>query len=280
MQGTAISREEEREQIEIELLLEGIYRFYGYDFRNYATSSIRRRIWHRINAWGLSSVSALLEKVLHEPDKMSELMTSMSVSVTEMFRDPALFARFRSDCIPELRQLPFVRIWHAGCSTGEEVLSMAILLEEEGLLDKSRIYATDMNEEALAQAKSGTVPLRRMREYTRNYLLSGGSEEFSEYYNVKNDHVEFHPRFLENVVYAQHNLATDQSFNEFHVIFCRNVLIYFNKTLQDQVHELFYDSLALNGMLALGNRESINFTVRADCYEALLPNEKLYRKVR
>ncbi|WP_040952114.1 CheR family methyltransferase [Gorillibacterium massiliense] len=280
MQISPSSCDEERERIEIELLLEGIYRHYGYDFRNYAASSIRRRLWHRVNTWGLGSISALQDRVLHDPASMAELMSSLSVSVTEMFRDPELFAVFRKECAPRLRQLPSIRFWHAGCSTGEEVLSMAILLEEEGLLERARLYATDMNEEALEQARTGVFHLRKMREYTRNYLLSGGKEEFSEYYTVKNEHAVFHPRFLENVVFAQHNLATDQSFNEFHVIFCRNVLIYFNKTLQDRVHELFYDSLAVGGVLGLGNRESINFIARADCYETILPHEKLYRKVR
>ncbi|WP_438434544.1 CheR family methyltransferase [Gorillibacterium sp. sgz500922] len=275
-----LTPEEELETIEIELLLEGIFRVYGYDFRDYAFSSLRRRIWHRINAMHLSSVSGLQEKVLHDPAHMKALIGSLSISVTEMFRDPLLFQVFRREAVPALQALNQIRIWHAGCSTGEEVLSMAILLKEEGLLDRSRIYATDMNEDSLELARKGLIPLRKMRDYTRNYLTAGGSGEFSEYYSVKGDYAVFHPELLENVVFAQHNLVTDQSFNEFHVIFCRNVLIYFNKDLQDQVHRLIYESLGMKGFLALGNRESINFTHHADRYLALSPSEKLYRKIR
>jgi len=284
-EGTAkepmpLTQEEERERIEIELLLEGIYRLYGYDFRNYAFSSLRRRIWHRINAFGLPNVSALQEKVLHNPNHMLSLLSSLSVSVTEMFRDPGLFLTFRRDIAPELRKWPDLRFWHAGCSTGEEALSMAILLHEEGLADRTFLYATDMSEEALEQARTGAIPLRKMRDYTRNYLLAGGTGEFSEYYKVKNDFAVFRPELLEHIVFAQHNLVTDQSFNEFNVIFCRNVLIYFNKILQNQVHRLIYDSLCLGGLLALGNRESINFTCNADRFAQVNGTDKLYRKIR
>ena len=275
-----MSKDEERERIEIDLLLEGIYRLYGYDFRNYAFSSLRRRIWHRINAFGLTSVSSLQEKVLHDPENMTALLGSLSVSVTEMFRDPALFLTFRRDIVPELREIPQLRFWHAGCSTGEEVLSMAILLHEEGLVDRTRLYATDMSEEALVQAQKGCIPLRKMRDYTRNYLLAGGTEEFSNYYTVKNDYAVFDPQLLDHIVFAHHNLVTDQSFNEFNVVFCRNVLIYFNKELQDQVHRLIYDSLCRNGLLALGNRESINFTHYTERFVSINTNDKLYRKTK
>jgi chemotaxis protein methyltransferase CheR len=275
-----LTQEEERERIEIELLLEGVYRLYGYDFRNYAFSSLRRRIWHRIHAFGLPNVSALQEKVLHNPNHMLSLLSSLSVSVTEMFRDPGLFLTFRRDVVPELHKWPDLRFWHAGCSTGEEALSMAILLHEEGLADRTFLYATDMSEEALEQARTGAIPLRKMRDYTRNYLLAGGTGEFSEYYTVKNDFAVFRPELLAPIVFAQHNLVTDQSFNEFNVIFCRNVLIYFNKILQNQVHRLIYDSLCPGGWLALGNRESINFTCNADRFTPVNGTEKLYRKVR
>ncbi|WJH37260.1 protein-glutamate O-methyltransferase CheR [Paenibacillus sp. CC-CFT747] len=266
--------------MEIELLLEGIFRMYGYDFRNYAYPSIRRRIWHRVNAWRLGSISALQEKVLHDARSMESLLSSLIINVTEMYRDPELFLAFRKLVVPVLRTYPFIRIWHAGCSTGEEVLSMAILLHEEGLYDKARIYATDISEEVLNRAREAVFPLRKMQDYTRNYLLAGGTGGFSEYYAVKNEEVHFHRFLLDNVVFAQHNLVTDQSFNEFNVIFCRNVLIYFNKTLQDQVHRLFYESLSPLGILALGTRESINFSHHADDYEALDSREKLYRKIR
>ncbi|MBC8081428.1 MAG: protein-glutamate O-methyltransferase CheR [Gorillibacterium sp.] len=275
-----MSRDEERERLEIELLLEGVYRLYGYDFRNYAFSSLRRRIWHRIHAFGLTSVSALQEKVLHHPEHMTSLLSSLSVSVTEMFRDPALFLSIRRELIPELRKAHSLRFWHAGCSTGEEVLSMAILLHEEGLADRAQLYATDMSKEVLLQAQKGSIPLRKMQDYTRNYLLAGGTEEFSKYYTVKNDYAVFHPELFNNILFAHHNLVTDQSFNEFNVVFCRNVLIYFNKSLQDQVHRLIYDSLCLNGLLVLGNRESINFTHYTERFVPVNNSEKMYRKIK
>jgi len=277
---SVLTPEEELESIEIELLLEGIYRVYGYDFRDYAFSSLRRRIWHRITVMQLSSVSGLQEKVLHDPAVMKALIGSLSISVTEMFRDPRLFQLFRKEVVPYLRSLPQIRIWHAGCSTGEEVLSMAILLGEEGLLERSRIYATDMNEDSLELACKGLVPLRKMRDYAHNYLAAGGCGEFSSYYSVRGEHAVFRGDLLQNVVFAQHNLVTDESFNEFHVIFCRNVLIYFNKELQNRVHRLIYESLGLKGFLALGNRESINFICHADSYLPLSRSEKLYRKIR
>jgi chemotaxis protein methyltransferase CheR len=275
-----LTPEEELETIEIELLLEGIFRVYGYDFRDYAFSSLRRRIWHRIHAMQLSSVSGLQEQVLHNPAHMKALLSSLSITVTEMFRDPQLFRLFRREAVPVLRALPQLRIWHAGCSTGEEVLSMAILLHEEGLLARSRLYATDMNETSLEQARRGQVPLRKLHEYTQNYLAAGGSRDLSEYYSIQDDYAVFHPDLLEHVEVAPHNLVTDRSFNEFHVIFCRNVLIYFNKELQDQVHRLIYDSLSPRGFLVLGHRESIHFTCHADSYRPLHPSERLYRKLR
>ncbi|WP_213585007.1 protein-glutamate O-methyltransferase CheR [Paenibacillus sp. J2TS4] len=271
---------EDRERIEIELLLEGIYRLYGYDMRSYAYNSVRRRIWHRVQAMKLQTISALQEKVLHDPKSMKQLMKDMMINVTEMYRDPSLFLTFREKVVPLLHTYPFIRIWHAGCSTGEEVFSMAVLLHEEGLYHKSRIYATDVNEDIVDQAKTGTFPLRKMQKYTKNYMLAGGSGAFSQYYSATESTVTFHPFLKENIVFAQHNLVTDRSFNEFHVIFCRNVLIYFNKELQDHVHHLFYESLAPLGVLVLGNRESINFTRHADCYEMLNYKEKLYRKVK
>ncbi|WP_374707042.1 protein-glutamate O-methyltransferase CheR [Paenibacillus sp. J31TS4] len=272
--------ENERERIEIELLLEGIYRLYGFDFRDYSYNSIRRRLWHRAHALKLKSISALQEKVLHSDKEMHLLVNDIIINVTEMFRDPALFLTFRTKVVPLLRTYPFIRIWHAGCSTGEEVFSMAILLHEEGLYSKTRIYATDISENIINQAREGSFSIRRMQEYTRNYQLAGGTGAFSQYYTASRETVTFHPFLKENIVFAQHNLVTDRSFNEFHVIFCRNVLIYFNKKLQDHVHDLFYESLTRFGVLALGNRESINFSKHADSYEAMDPREKLYRKVK
>ncbi|GIP24406.1 protein-glutamate O-methyltransferase CheR [Paenibacillus sp. J22TS3] len=272
--------ESERETIEIELLLEGIHRLYGYDFRNYALPSLRRRIWHSVHAENVNTISGLLEKVMHDRDCFERLVYNLSIPVTEMFRDPELFRTFRQKVIPILRTYPYIRIWHAGCSTGEEVYSMAIMLHEEGLYEKSRIYATDMNDRSLAQAKEGIFNIQRMQLYTKNYLESGGTRSFSEYYTAKYNSVLFHPFLRKNMIFAEHNLATDRSFNEFNVIFCRNVMIYFNNTLRNRVHELFYESLSCFGVLVLGSKESIQFTAFADSYEPLDTTEKIYRKIK
>lgn len=268
----------ELEQIEIELLLEGIHRLYGYDFRNYALPSLKRRIWHHVHAENVPTISALQEKVLHDRDCFERFVYTLSIPVTEMFRDPGLFLTFRQKVIPLLRTYPYIRIWHAGCSTGEEVYSMAILLHEEGLYDKARIYATDMNERSLQQAKEGVYEISKMKQYTKNYMEAGGTRAFSEYYTAKYNSVILQPYLRKNIIFAEHNLATDTSFNEFNVIFCRNVMIYFNDELRDHVHGLFHESLSRFGVLVLGSKESIHFTRYSDSYEPLDRVEKIYRK--
>ena len=268
------------ERIEIELLLEGVFRQYGFDFRAYAYASIRRRLWKRIKEEGLPSMSALQERVLHEPAMMEKLLLDLSINVTAMFRDPSFYVTFRQHVVPLLRTYPFIRIWHAGCSTGEEVYSMAMLLREEGLYDRSRIYATDINEVVLQRAKAGIFPLERMQEYTDNYMRAGGKRSFSEYYTAKYGGALFDQSLTKNVVFSQHNLVTDRSFSEFNVVLCRNVLIYFDKTLQSKVHSLFYDSLAMFGVLALGSKETLRFMAHEECYQQMAPPEKLFRKVR
>jgi chemotaxis protein methyltransferase CheR len=268
------------ERIEIELLLEGMYRRYGFDFRSYAYASVRRRLWKRIEAEGLPSIAALLERVLHDPAMMDRVLMDLSINVTAMFRDPAFYQAFRTQVVPLLRTYPFFRVWHAGCSTGEEVYSMAILLEEEGLYERARIYATDINEVVLQKARAGIFPIDRMQEYTDNYIRAGGTRSFSEYYTAKYDGALFRPALLRNVVFSQHNLVTDRSFAEVNVILCRNVLIYFDKSLQQRVHGLFYDSLATFGVLALGAKESMKFSQYEDCYEPVSGPQKIYRKVR
>src|SRR5512132_3733779 len=267
-------------RIEIELLLEGIYRHYGFDFRSYAYASIRRRLWKRIETEGLPSVSALQERVLHDPDMMNQLLLDLSINVTAMFRDPAFYVAFREKVVPALRTYPFTRIWVAGCSTGEEVYSLAILLHEHELYDRTRIYATDINESVLDRARSGVFPLDKMRAYTQNYIKAGGQQAFSEYYLAKYDGAQFQRSLVENVVFAQHNLVSDRSFNEFNVIVCRNVMIYFDRALQDHVHNLFYESLITFGVLALGAKESIRFSPFENRYEDIDANERLYKKVR
>ncbi len=221
-----------------------VYRHYGFDLRSYAFASIRRRLWKRVEGEGLRTISDLQARILHDPDAMERLLLDLSVNVTAMFRDPTFYKEFRERVIPLLRTYPFIRIWHAGCSTGEEVFSMAILLEEEGLYDRARLYATDINDVVLQRAKQGIFPLDRMQEYTDNYIKRRGSVGRSrKYYTAKYDGALFSPALTRNIVFSQHNLVTDRSFSEFHVIFCRNVLIYFDKTLQNRVHTLFYDSL-------------------------------------
>lgn len=269
---------QELEQIEIELLLSGVHRFYGYDFRNYALPSLKRRIWHHVLAENVPTISALQEKVLHDRACFERFVYSLSIPVTEMFRDPGLFLTFRKKVIPLLRTYPYIRIWHAGCSTGEEVYSMAILLHEEGLYDKARIYATDMNARSLQQAKEGVYEISKMRQYTKNYMEAGGTRAFSEYYTAKYNSVILQPYLRKNIIFAEHNLATDTSFNEFNVIFCRNVMIYFNDELRDHVHGLFHESLSRFGVLVLGSKESIHFTRYSDSYEPLDRVEKIYRK--
>ena len=270
----------ELERIEIELLLEGIYRNYGFDFRSYAYASIRRRLWKRIEAEGLPTVSALQARVLHEPQLMEKLLLDLSINVTAMFRDPGFYRAFRENVVPILRTYPFIRLWHAGCATGEEVYSMAILLQEEGLYDRCRIYATDINEVVLQKAKEGIFTLDRMQEYTENYIAAGGKRAFSDYYLAKYGGAIFNDALTKNVVFSLHNLVTDRSFSEFNVILCRNVLIYFDKNLQARVHGLFYDSLATFGVLALGSKESLRFSPFEENYEQINGQEKIYRKAR
>ncbi|MBV8559641.1 MAG: protein-glutamate O-methyltransferase CheR [Acidimicrobiia bacterium] len=272
-------RRRELEAVEIDLLAEGIYEAYGFDFRRYSRPSFRRRVWRRVEAEGLNSISGLLERVLHDPLAMKRLVADLSVNVSAMFRDPGFFRVFRDKVVPQLRTYPFLRVWNAGCATGEETLSVAILLKETGLYDRTRLYATDMNDETLDQARSRAYPIGKMREYTANYIRAGGIRSFSEYYVADGDRVVFHSSLADNIVFAQHNLVTDRSFNEFHVIMCRNVMIYFDRDLQEHVHNLFYESLTPFGVLGLGSRESVEFSGNADAYEALDDSERLYRKV-
>ena len=268
------------ERIEVDLLLEGVFRHYGFDFRSYAFSSLKRRLWKRITAEGLRSVSELQDRVLHDPAMMEKLLLDLSINVSAMYRDPTFYNAFREKVVPVLRTYPFVRLWHAGCSTGEEVYSMAILLEEEGLYDRARIYATDINEVVLHTAKSGIYPVDKMKEYTQNYLRAGGKRSFSDYYVAKYDAAIFNSSLSRNVIFSQHNLVTDRSFAEFHVILCRNVMIYFDRKLQDRVHALFYESLVPFGFLGLGSKESLRFSKYETCYEEIDTRDKIYRRIQ
>lgn len=265
-----------KEDLELELLLLAIYRLTGYDFRNYMRSSIMRRATHRMNAEKLTSITSLTDKIIRDERVLTEILKDFSINVTEMFRDPGFFKALREEVIPLLKGLPQIRIWHAGCSTGEEVYSMAILLEEEGLYDRTKIYGTDMNENVLKKAQSGTMPLHKMQAYTKNYMLAGGTRSFSEYYSADCEAAYLNDDLKKNMVFAQHNLVTDGSLNEFHLIICRNVLIYFNQELQQQVFRLFDASLSPGGFLGLGTKES----ARTDqsFLEGFNSKEKIYRK--
>jgi chemotaxis protein methyltransferase CheR len=269
---------EELEALEIELLLEAVYRRYGFDFREYAQASLKRRLWRRMSAERLSTVTQLHDRLLHDPACMERLLLDLSINVTSMFRDPSFYVAFREKVVPALRTYPFTRLWCAGCSTGEEVYSLAILLQEEGLYDRTRIYATDINEQVLETARAGVFPLDKMQQYTQNYIKAGGRREFSEYYVAAYDSARFSRSLTENIVFAQHNLVSDRAFNSFNVIVCRNVMIYFDKTLQDRVHRLFHESLDTFGVLALGRKESVAFTPFTDSYAIVDAAERIYRK--
>jgi chemotaxis protein methyltransferase CheR len=272
-------RTQDLEELEIHLLLEGIFSQYGYDFRDYAPVSLKRRILKSVQDEGLKTISGFQESILHDPECMDRFLLNISINVTEIFRDPPFFLAMREKVLPLMKSYPFLRIWHAGCSTGEEVYSMAILLEEVGLLKRSIIYATDMNEAVLKIAKKGIMPLKLMKDYTRNYLAAGGTSSFSDYYTARYDNAILRPSIREKIVWAQHNLVTDASFNEFNIVLCRNVMIYFNKSLQNRVHDLLHQSLAPNAVLGLGQRESMRFNPHESQYRSVCENVRLYRKV-
>lgn len=274
-----IHPDDELETVEIQLLFEGIYRYYGFDFRNYTFPYLQRRVKHRLQTEKLPTVSRLLEKTLYDYNLMERLFKDLTINVTEMFRDPLFFLSLRLNVIPALKKIDRVRIWQAGCSTGEESYSLAILLQEEGILHKTKIYATDLSENSLRMAHKGFFPIAPMQQYTRNYFDAGGKQAFSQYYTVNGDQVQFSPDFADHIVFAQHDLVTDQSFNEFDLILCRNVLIYFNKPLQKQVHSLLFESLKTSGFLALGSKEGLSFSARAHCYQPIDAQNKIYQKI-
>jgi chemotaxis protein methyltransferase CheR len=263
----------------IAALLETVNERTGLDFRDYAPSSLHRRIQRRVIAERVDSIAALHQLIEAQPEALARLSEALTVPVTSMFRDPAFFREFRARVAPLLRTHPFLRLWVAGCSTGQEVYSLAIVLHEEGLYERSRIYATELQPGPLDQAASGIYPLATMQEYTRNYQEAGGTADFSDYYSADASSAIVRPHLRRNVVFAVHNLVSDGSFNEFHLIFCRNVMIYFNRKLQQRVHDLLYDSLALWGYLGLGRSESVRFSQYEYRYEPVCERERLYRKI-
>jgi len=269
----------ENEDIELELLLNAICRKYGYDFRGYARASVKRRVKHRLSMSGLETISDMQRAVLYDREFFSTLLQDMSVNVTEMFRDPSFYRAVREKVIPELSGLEVIKVWHAGCATGEEVYSMAILLKEEGLYEKSRIYATDFDQAVLAKAKEGVYPIGSLKAYTRNYRDAGGLEPFADYYSARYEFVLLDRSLKENILFSDHNLVTDGVFGEMNLILCRNVLIYFRRELQDHVFELFRDSLCHNGILCLGAKETIRLSRHSEAFADLVKEEKIYRKV-
>ncbi|MFU8818516.1 MAG: CheR family methyltransferase [Desulfurivibrio sp.] len=272
------TREKEIEDLEISLLLEGVYQRYGYDFRDYSRAHIRRRLRHRLGLSGMADFGAMLHRVLSDRDFFEYLLRDLSINVTEMFRDPAAYRRIRQEVVPLLKTYPFVKIWHAGCSTGEEVYSMAILLEEEGLLPRCRIYATDFNQVALKKAREGIYPLELARQYSTNYQKSGGRESLSDYYRTDNEHMLLKGRLREQVVFADHNLVTDGVFSEVQLVVCRNVVIYFNRDLQERIMQTFYESLCPGGLLWLGSKESLRLLKIGESFSELYPDEKIFKK--
>lgn len=263
---------------EIDEIIQVIREQYGYDFMDYSRASFTRRVKQCMQRAGLKTMYELRYHLINEPSFFVWFLQTLTVNVTEMFRDPAFYRQLRDTVIPRLASYPIIKIWHAGCATGEEVYSMAIILKEAGLLDRTHIYATDINPANLEKARKGIVPLSAMKEYTANYIRSGGTEDFSSYYEAHPDHVVIRPDLLQKVLFSQHNLVTDQVFNEFQLICCRNVLIYFNKNLQNRVLHLLYDSLVPLGYLALGMKESLLFMEIRPEFEGVSEASKIFRR--
>jgi chemotaxis protein methyltransferase CheR len=268
----------ETSDLEISLLLNAIYEKYGYDFRQYSKAHIIRRVMNRIALSGLEDISHLKSLALNDTAFVSQLLQDLSITVTEMFRDPGFYKSIREKVIPLLRTYPFIKIWHAGCSTGEEAYSMSILMQEEGLDGRTTIYATDFNQHALDKAKEGIFPGSMMKEFAMNYQLSGGRESFSKYYTSSYDNVIMNQSLKKNIVWANHNLVTDSVFAEVHLVLCRNVLIYFEKDLQNKVQKLFYDSLINGGILCLGTKETMRFTDLREEYTELDQKQRIFKK--
>ncbi|OGU18304.1 MAG: chemotaxis protein CheR [Geobacteraceae bacterium GWC2_53_11] len=269
---------EELFDIEIQLLMEGVYQVYGYDFREYAESSLRRRLSQWLAGSGCATLSLAQSQILRDRQFFDTLLRGITVNVSEMFRDPAFFKAIREQVVPYLKTYPFVKIWLAGCATGEEAYSMAILLLEEGLKGRFRIYATDINEEVIRKAQDGIYPLQELQHFTRNYQHAGGTGSFSDYYTARYNHAILAPSLRENIVFAAHNLAVDTDFGEMNMILCRNVMIYFKQSLKERVLGLFDSSLLPGGFLCLGTKESLEHRRISDRYDTVAARMPIYRK--
>jgi chemotaxis protein methyltransferase CheR len=267
------------ETIEIELLVDAIYKKYGYDFRNYSRASLHRRIKNKLRNSGLENLSAMQHRLLYEQPFFESVLLDLTINVTEMFRDPTFYCALRKKVLPVLKTYPFFKIWHAGCSTGEEVYSMAILLKEANLLQNAMIYATDIDEKVLKTAREGIYPLERIKEYTQNYQKACGDASFSDYYTAKYTAAIMDKSLKKNIVFSQHNLVTDGVFGEMNLIICRNVIIYFDKELQNRVLKLFHDSLVRRGILCLGSKETVQFTTLNTAFQEYDGKEKIFKRV-
>ncbi len=275
---TAMPQGHDVEKIEIDMLLGGIRSRYGYDFTHYSRASLKRRV-DRVREHGrLTSYTALLDRLYHDEVYFDEFLRSMSITVTEMFRDPPFYRAVREKLVPMLKTFPFIKIWHAGCATGEEVYSMAILLHEEGFLNRARIYATDFNKHSLDKAQEGIYPAKNMEAAKANYIAAGGTGDFFEHTSSSYDLVKFNDYLKKHITFSYHNLVSDGVFGEMNVICCRNVLIYFDKTLQDHVLSQFAESLRHGGFLCLGNKETLNFTAVKSAFETIDSKQRIFKK--
>ncbi len=270
--------EQDLQEVEMKLLLEGIFRVYGCDFRDYSEASLRRRLRLWLAGSGFHSFSAALGPLIRDSGLFTKFLQQITVHVSEMFRDPAFFRTLRRAVIPHLKTLPVIRIWHAGCATGQEAYSMAILLQEEELHDRCRIYATDISPEQLRMAQEGAYPLKEMKTFASNYQKSGGKAAFSDYYTVRNDCALLMPSLKKNIIFSPHDLVTDPAFREMHLILCRNVLIYFQAALKRRVLDLFHSCLAHRGILCLGLKENLIGQEMAAKYDELVPRMRIFRK--
>ncbi len=268
----------EIEHIEVQLFLEALFARYGYDFRNYARASVKRRIRGILKKSGHHRICELIPQLLYDEAFFLDIVHDFSITVTEMFRDPGFFLAFREQVVPYLKTYPYVKIWHAGCASGEEAYSLATMLQEEGLYKRATIYATDFNDAALEKARSGIYALADVQKFASNYLKAGGTSSFSDYYHAQYDSAIMNIQLREKILFANHNLVTDAVFSEVHVVLCRNVLIYFNETLKNRVLHLFHDSLIHKGFLCLGSKESLHLTEIFDTFKVIDRKHKIYRK--
>ena len=273
-------RKAEIKEEEIEEILLLVNRTYGYDFTNYSRASMQRRIARFIDDARFKNFSEFKFSLINDTSVFDYFLQRITVNVTEMFRDPQFYNAIRTLVLPVIASYPTIKIWHAGCSSGEEVFSMAILLHEAGLLKRSKIYGTDINPSNIEKAKKGILPLDVMKEYVANYIHSGGESDFASYYTARYNNAIIRKDLRDNIIFSQHNLVTDQVFNEFQLILCRNVMIYFNGQLQNRVIQLFYNSLSTFGFLALGIKESLLFSDLKNKFEIVSQQEKIFKRIQ